>query len=424
MSKVFTINISIAEVSNLLAFALELRWNSTLLNLAEVYVQQFLNPPVNIVENETYPELGKYRLAMASQGSPKTGNGTLVSLLFKIMYEPVWPKNATCILNLTDTKLSEPGGIPIAHEMYDGEYSCYSAPPLNITIMTDKPSHWLADTIHIYGNLTYGDSQLQNGTVALEVDNPNGDIMIVRSLPTGVPPTSPTIEILAVVPCSDQWGTVPKYNFNRGSIAYFNTTIRNNGNETLPIRLVINVFDSNLRPIGVSTFGGSVYHGISSWVANFFISEEAATGDSVVYASALTKWPRFNGTAYCPEKSETFQIEESGGTKPINFEFPNVNYNLTFSLLLEGGAGTYFVYANSYFKEQVATSNMLLQTDLPDINDDGVVDIFDLVAVAAAYGSKPGDPTWDSRADINGDGTVDLFDLVIIAMHYGAEYVS
>jgi len=423
INKVFRINISIAEVSNLKAFELKLYWNSTLLNLTKVDIPEFLNPPTSIIENKTNEELGRYLLSIYSQASPITGSGTLVALFFKIIYEPVWPKNVTSILNLTDTKLSDPEGQPIYHEVHDGEYSCYSTPPLNITIMTDKPSHWLAGTIHIYGNLTYGYSQLQNGTVALEVDGPDGDIIIVRSLPTSVSPTNPTIEILSVFPCSDQWGTVPKYNFNRGAIAYFNTTIKNNGNETLPIRLVINVFDSNLRPIGISTFRGSVFPGISSWVANFLISTKAAIGDAVVYANALTKWPRLNGTAYYPEKSETFQIEESGGTGPIDFELPNVNYNLTFNLLLEEGAGTYFVYATSYFKGQIATSKMPLEINLPDVNGDGTVDIFDLVAVAAAYGSEPGDSNWDSRADVNGDGIVDIFDLVIISMHYGAEYV-
>jgi len=54
-----------------------------------------------------------------------------------------------------------------------------------------------------------------------------------------------------------------------------------------------------------------------------------------------------------------------------------------------------------------------------DINGDDVVDIFDLTIVAAAYGSKPEDPDWDTRADLNKDGIIDIFDLVIVATHYG-----
>jgi len=56
---------------------------------------------------------------------------------------------------------------------------------------------------------------------------------------------------------------------------------------------------------------------------------------------------------------------------------------------------------------------------LGDINGDGTVDIFDVVILAAAFGSRLGDPNWDSRADLNGDNDVDIFDAVILALNFG-----
>ncbi|HQJ51348.1 MAG TPA: dockerin type I domain-containing protein [Anaerolineae bacterium] len=53
-----------------------------------------------------------------------------------------------------------------------------------------------------------------------------------------------------------------------------------------------------------------------------------------------------------------------------------------------------------------------------DINNDGVVNLFDLVLVSLAY--RPGLPVSDARADTNGDGKVDLFDLVTVSLNYGA----
>ncbi len=47
-----------------------------------------------------------------------------------------------------------------------------------------------------------------------------------------------------------------------------------------------------------------------------------------------------------------------------------------------------------------------------DVTEDGIIDIFDLVYVAARYDSA------DTTADLNEDGTVDIFDLVIVANHY------
>jgi|GEM_PF-1884535 len=42
----------------------------------------------------------------------------------------------------------------------------------------------------------------------------------------------------------------------------------------------------------------------------------------------------------------------------------------------------------------------------------------DLVLLANAYGSRPGDAKWNANADIDGNGVVDLTDLVILANHY------
>lgn len=53
-----------------------------------------------------------------------------------------------------------------------------------------------------------------------------------------------------------------------------------------------------------------------------------------------------------------------------------------------------------------------------DITGDGVVDIFDVVIVAKAFGSVLGGPNWDQRADLNGDNKIDIFDMVVIAVHY------
>jgi outer membrane protein assembly factor BamB len=57
-----------------------------------------------------------------------------------------------------------------------------------------------------------------------------------------------------------------------------------------------------------------------------------------------------------------------------------------------------------------------------DVNGDGRVDLKDIVLVAQAYGSMPGDPNWNPNADITGSGTVDLPDLVILAVHYAQVY--
>jgi hypothetical protein len=51
-----------------------------------------------------------------------------------------------------------------------------------------------------------------------------------------------------------------------------------------------------------------------------------------------------------------------------------------------------------------------------DVNNDALINLFDLVRVGADYGSAP--PT-DAAADCNADGRVSLFDLVMVGANYG-----
>ena len=87
---------------------------------------------------------------------------------------------------------------------------------------------------------------------------------------------------------------------------------------------------------------------------------------------------------------------------------PVVVLSLCLSLLLAAGA-------------PVKTVPGLAPPTCPgDVNRDGVVDLFDLTAIALVYDQGRVAP--DQRADINGDGVVSLFDLVLAARSFGTCY--
>jgi parallel beta-helix repeat protein len=61
-----------------------------------------------------------------------------------------------------------------------------------------------------------------------------------------------------------------------------------------------------------------------------------------------------------------------------------------------------------------------------DVNNDKTIDIFDLILIARALGTKPSSPKgtgwdqWNPNADVNQDNRVDAYDLAVTGSNYGA----
>jgi len=56
---------------------------------------------------------------------------------------------------------------------------------------------------------------------------------------------------------------------------------------------------------------------------------------------------------------------------------------------------------------------------LGDVNSDDVVDIYDAMIAAGAFGAYPGHEKWNPRCDLNNDSVIDIFDIIIIANNFG-----
>jgi len=54
-----------------------------------------------------------------------------------------------------------------------------------------------------------------------------------------------------------------------------------------------------------------------------------------------------------------------------------------------------------------------------DTDGDRDIDIYDIVRIASAYGSKRGESLFSPNADIDSDGDIDIYDVVIAASRYG-----
>jgi hypothetical protein len=128
----------------------------------------------------------------------------------------------------------------------------------------------------------------------------------------------------------------------------------------------------------------------------------------------------FNVTLYA--NTTTIETAETTLTSASNTTF-------TFTWNTSGfvkGNYTISAYASPVSGETDTNDNLLdggcVFVAMPgDVNADGLVDIFDCVIVALAFGSTHDDhiPPWNPNADINNDGIVDIFDLVVVALHFG-----
>ena len=139
-------------------------------------------------------------------------------------------------------------------------------------------------------------------------------------------------------------------------------------------------------------------------------------------------------TVFTGVDPETFNLTSYANAIPIGSQDIIMdgatvsNINFTWNVLgLAYGNYTMSAYAEPVPNETNTMNNNctdgVIAITIPgDVNGDFNVSLVDLVILANAYGSKPGDAKWNCNADIDNNGVVGLTDLVIMAIHYGQHY--
>ena len=126
----------------------------------------------------------------------------------------------------------------------------------------------------------------------------------------------------------------------------------------------------------------------------------------------------------CPEKERKIKLDRKS-KKLLIATFCTLPLLLTFCCQVANVKANSLAATHMSMGANIGVSNpswwpdWLNWTVPGDVNLDGKVSLADLVTLANAYGSKPGDARWNSWADINRDGHVNLADLVSLATHYG-----
>jgi len=70
--------------------------------------------------------------------------------------------------------------------------------------------------------------------------------------------------------------------------------------------------------------------------------------------------------------------------------------------------------------QSVTNGSFVAKTLVGDIDGNGIVDIFDAIALGIAFGSSTGMANYNPLADLNHDGTVDIYDAVALGIAFGS----
>jgi len=90
----------------------------------------------------------------------------------------------------------------------------------------------------------------------------------------------------------------------------------------------------------------------------------------------------------------------------------------------EGGEWEEYNIIEEYFPSLGHMEGSLFYNTLGpwDVDINGIVNILDILQIAVAFGTQPGDPKWNPKADVDPNGIINILDVLQVAVHFGESY--
>ena len=394
----FSINITISGVSNLYGWELRLNWTATLLGAVDVAQGPFLNSSgstffswdVNVTEGRMVMDC-----TLLGNVAGVSGGGTLATVTFNV-------KNVgESALNLYDVVLLDSLEISIPCQATGGYGYFTAAHDVVVTAVDVSPLTVLpGDVVNI--NVT-----VENQGGFAETFNVT---VYANSKTVGVQPVS--LNIGSSVTVIFAWDTsgLGKGDYTISASASIVPgevdTSNNNKTSSTPVTVLYAGHDvavTNVKP-SKTVVGQGYCMFIAATVKNYGVFNEAF--DTTVYANTTSIASQYVTLSSGTSTTLTFTWNTTG--------FVKGNYTISaYAWPVQGETDT----ADNNF-----TGGWVLVTIPSDLNGDFKVSLADLVTLANAYGSRPGDTRWNPNADIDGNSVVGLSDLVILANHYGQHF--
>jgi hypothetical protein len=422
-SKNFTVGVNLDNVVDLENLEFWLSYNTTILDVANVTVNPIFSPPVTVDIFET-----EGRMRVAAFASPSiSGDIPLANITFHVA------DTGESVLDLYNVTLIDDWGDAIPYnEPVDGYFSnilkakLFVNPAEIIDPLLAPGSEFsieiqIDDVFDLYGyafHLSY-------------------DTNVLTSLGAVIfPPTNDT-NFTTEISIVDEIGDVA-INVTYHSPAEPITLVSNTTIVTIYFQVqsygctTLDLYDTKL----INQYGDAIAHDAYDGFFCTLIADIAII-DVEPYPNMVYSGRIVNVTvvaANLGDTTETFNVtayydNNTIGTQQVINLPPKHNTTLVFAWNTTGlepcSNFTISAEASPVPYELNVTNNFYVDgfvkiKILGDVNSDGVVDIFDIVLAADAYGSSEGDPDWNPEADVAPPyGVIDIYDMVTIASNYG-----
>jgi hypothetical protein len=288
---------------------------------------------------------------------------------------------------------------------------------LDVQLKTDRQTYNVGDPVLITANATL-DGNPYSTVIAIEVTNPDGNTLLLRTIKTGnVSGSYWKVIITDLFPCDSKGN--PKTTFKRGTLAYASYTVENIDVVDHEIKIAFHIQCSDNTPmLAYYAFEGVIEAGKQmTTIASFPIPSSAPKGEAKIFLGIFDNSPKNGGTPYCPEKTASFYIESTTPSMPNQPEYLQATFSLPRT---DVKLGNYTVYAAVKYYVQTSFKSKTFQVILlGDLVKDGLINMKDIVACINLFFTTPNSPNWNPDADIDKSGRVDMKDIVFVVQSFG-----
>ena len=458
---VFHVNVIVEDVTNIKADQAVLNFDPGVMNVTGVTEGNFLKKTggntIGLGTWDNTAGTATFGYSLTGTWIPVGGSGTLATIEFETCPDAL---AGAYDLNLTNVVLIDANNDEIPTEIFNGMVIIMDKTPPTVEIISPANDTWFDSedvvvTFHPWDNydqelnfsISVDGMEVVNGTAANcsekqvslgmlpECDhvirvNVTDDVGLEGSdnITIHVDLTPPTVEIIS--PANDTWfdsedvvvtfhprdnkAGVLDYWVYVDDVEYVSGTAANCSYEVVNLG-TLSECDHVIKVV-VNDYAGKT--GSDNITIHVDLTPPTVAIISPVSRTYASTCVRLNFTAedpgVCPSGIDRIWYSLDGGA----------NVTITGNITIGGlGAGSHdiVVYVNDTVGKE--GSDAISFTLRPgDITGDGIVDIWDLVDLADAYLSHPGDTNWNQCADLNCDGTIDIWDLVILADNYLNKY--